>query len=230
MGFFDNVQVDHNVAVDEDRLGGYQPIASGIYKGKIEMAHGVKAQSGAQGLRVVFNLTVDGKPRALEQTFWITTREGKTFTIGSDGTRRNLGGYNQAQALASLLCNNDLFKLETQDRPVKVRNDTPDMVPVFVGMLNKEVAIAVLEVEENARKKQPNGNYEPVNERRKTNEIDKIFDAQGFTSTERKANAGNPEFATKWKERWAGKTKDNFKEVAGSTSSSNNVGATIAFD
>lgn len=211
MGFFDNVQVDNNAQQDEDKIG-YSPIESGIYKATIEMANGVVSAGGARGLRLVFKLTVEGKERTLTETFWFTTKEGKTFSIDKKtGDRRMLGGYNHAQALAVLLCNKDFMQLPMEERLIKIK-DNPEKVPVFVNLLNKQVAIAVLKVKENARA-QVNGEYTNTNEVRYTNSIEKIFDEKGFTHKERKDGTEQPEFAKQWKERWEGKEKDNFKEV-----------------
>ena len=211
MGFFDNVQVDNNAQQDEDKIG-YSPIESGIYKATIEMANGVVSAGGARGLRLAFKLIVEGKERTLTETFWFTTKEGKTFSIDKKtGDRRMLGGYNHAQALAVLLCNKDFMQLPMEERLIKIKDD-PEKVPVFVNLLNKQVAIAVLKVKENARA-QVNGEYTNTNEVRYTNSIEKIFDEKGFTHKERKDGTEQPEFAKQWKERWEGKEKDNFKEV-----------------
>ena len=211
MGFFDNVQVDNNAQQDEDKIG-YSPIESGIYKATIEMASGVVSAGGARGLRLVFKLIAEGKERTLTETFWFTTKEGKTFSIDKKtGDRRMLGGYNHAQALAVLLCNKDFMQLPMEERLIKIKDD-PEKVPVFVNLLNKQVAIAVLKVKENARA-QVNGEYTNTNEVRYTNSIEKIFDEKGFTHKERKDGTEQPEFAKQWKERWEGKEKDNFKEV-----------------
>ena len=211
MGFFDNVQVDNNAQQDEDKIG-YSPIESGIYKATIEMANGVVSAGGARGLRLAFKLIAEGKERTLTETFWFTTKEGKTFSIDKKtGDRRMLGGYNHAQALAVLLCNKDFMQLPMEERLIKIK-DNPEKVPVFVNLLNKQVAIAVLKVKENARA-QVNGEYTNTNEVRYTNSIEKIFDEKGFTHKERKDGTEQPEFAKQWKERWEGKEKDNFKEV-----------------
>ena len=79
------------------------------------------------------------------------------------------------------------------------------------------LSLAVLKVKENARA-QVNGTYENTNEVRYTNSIDKIFDEKGFTHKERKDGAEEPTFAKQWKERWAGKEKNNYKEVKETTS------------
>lgn len=225
MGFFDNVQIDHNAKQDEDRMG-YEPIESGIYKAIIEMANGVVSAGGARGLRLVFKLNVNGKERTLTETLWFTTKDGKTFTIDKKtGERRMLGGYNHAQALATLLCNKDFMQLPMEERLIKIK-DEPEKVPVFTGLLNKQVALAVLKVKENARA-QVNGTYENTNEVRYTNSIDKIFDEKGFTHKERKDGAEEPTFAKQWKERWTGKEKDNYKEVK--ETASNAQGEAIDF-
>lgn len=217
MGFFDNVQEDKNLEVEVNRLGGYQPIKSGIYKGKIDMAYGTVSKNGAKGLVLDFKLIVDGKERVLSETFWFTTRDGKTFSIKSDGTRQNLRGYNQAQALCTLLINKGVLELTTQERPIKIKEETK-MVPVCVELLDKPVALAVFEVEENAVKKQPDGTYAPFNDKRKNNEISDIFNEKGFCYTEVKAGAEEPKFALAWKEKWEGQIKNNFKEVKNTSS------------
>lgn len=67
--------------------------------------------------------------------------------------------------------------------------------------------------------KNADGKYVPSGEVREENEIDKIFRAtDGMTVAEIRANATEAVFATSWKDKWTGVTKDRTtKQAAGST-------------
>lgn len=231
MGFFDNVNRDESLSVDNDVIGGYSPIPTGVYKGTIEMAHTIESKSGAKGIRLVLNLSVQGKPRTYEETLYVTSRTGNTFSVNSEGVRRNLGGYDKMQSLTNLVLNEDLFKATIEQRPIKIRDQQPVLCGVLVGLLNKEISVAIFETIENGRGKLANGEYGNTNEKRFGNEIAKIFNNKGFTLNELKEGKEKPEFALEWKEKWQDKQKNNFKEVKedSSVSSPEAQGAAIDF-
>lgn len=220
----------NNEAMQEksDRIGGgFQPLPSGIYRATVAYTYGTTSAGGAIGLVVKFNVFTDenSEPRAYTQTFWVSDKKGNTFYLDKDGKPHNLAGFNQANHLCSLITGSGLMELESEEITLPLYNfDQKKEVPTTVNALTQlhdgEVALAIKHIRENKREKSAStGEYEPINEERFVNDIDKIFavkDGVCYTFDELKDEL-EPEFAEKWLNRWKDKTDDKYKEVAGAS-------------
>lgn len=205
--------------------GGYKPLESGIYRAEVVYAYGTQSKNGASGVVVKFNiLQEDKEPYPFTQTFWVSDRKGNTFYLDKkDGKPHNLAGFNQANHLCELLTGSPLSEVEVEELTLPLYNfDQKKEVPTTVKALSqlhgKELALAIKHIRENKREKVTStGEYEPINEERFLNEIDKVFvinNGQCLTYDEIKAEIV-PEFAEKWLMKWEGKVDDKYKEVKG---------------
>lgn len=227
MSFFGNVQEDKEAKPLEDKVGGFQPLESGAYKGKINLAYGMKSQRGAMGVRIECELQVDGKPRKYTQTYWVTNAKGETTYTTQDGAKHNLAGFNHVNAICNLLLGKSLNQLVTEEKTIKI-GDKLEPVPMIMELLDKPIVLGILKIRQNKQTKQGD-EYVPTNEEQFVNEVDYVFNEAGLTHLEHKNGKTEPEFIFKWKEAnvGEGKFKDKFKEVKTKTTSS--TGANIDF-
>lgn len=226
MSFFGNVQEDTTASPLEDRVGGFQPLPSGVYKGKVEVAYGLKSSRGAMGVRIECNLNVDGKPRKYTQTYWVTNAKGETTYTDKNGQKHNLAGFNHINAICHMLAGKSLNQLVTEDRSIKV-GDKLEIVPVITELLDKELALGILHIRQNKQVKSGD-TYVPSEDEQFINEVDYVFNANGLTYIEVRNGKTEPEFIFKWKEANEGKVKDKYKEVKKATSATSS-GANIDF-
>lgn len=227
MSFFGNVKEDSQAKPLEDRVGGFQPLESGVYKGKISMAYGLKSQRGAMGVRIETTLQVDGKPRKYTQTYWVTNAKGETTYEDKNGQKHYLAGFNHVNAICHLLLNKSLNQLATEEKTIQI-GDKLEPVPVITELLDKPLALGILKVRQNKQVKSGN-EYVPTEEEQFVNDVDYVFNEDGLTHLEWKNGKEEPEFIFKWKEAnvGEGKYRDKYKEVKKSTKSS--TGANIDF-
>lgn len=225
-----NTLKTNNEALQEntDRIGGgFQPLKSNIYQAEVVYAYGITSKNGAKGLTVKFNILQEGKePYPFTTTFWISDKKGNTFYLDKEGKTHNLPGFNQANHLSVLLTGKELQDSEFEVRSLPIynfesRKEEPTEVQAIPELFGKTLALAIKLIRENKREKSTStGEYEPVNEERFINDIDKVFvindEGEVFTFDEVRNNLPS-EFATKWIGIWEGKTDDKYKEVKGAS-------------
>lgn len=226
---FGNLKTNQEAMSEKsDRIGGgYKPLESGIYRAEVVYAYGTQSKNGASGVIVKFNiLQEDKEPYPFTQTFWVSDKKGNTFYLDKDGKPHNLAGFNQANHLCELLTGAPLSEVEIEEITLSIydfeqKKEVPTTVQALTALHDKELALAIKHIRENKREKSTStGEYEPVNEERFLNEIDKVFAIKNgvcFTYDEVKAEI-EPEFAEKWLQRWEGKLDDKYKEVKGAGS------------
>lgn len=232
---FNNIQ-NSAEAMNEtsDRLGGFQPLPSGIYRATVALAYGSASQGGALSLVVKYNIHREGeKDYPFTQTYWVSTKKGETFYTDKNGNQHNLAGFNHANHLVNLIAGTDLRGAKSENKTVNLysyeaKKEVPTTVPVLVDLVGGEVALAIKQIKANKQEK-VDGTYVDTNDERVYNDVDKIFKidkGQLYTFDELR-NSANPEFALKWKERWEGKVDNQFKPVATTATSSSSNPVTI---
>ena len=80
MSILNNMTVASEAEEQEERVGGFRLIDSGIYDAKIKLAYLLKSDAGAIGVSFVFD--VDGSD--YRETIWISNRNGETFYYKKD--------------------------------------------------------------------------------------------------------------------------------------------------
>ena len=90
-----------------------------------------------------------------------------------------------------------------------------------MDMVGKKVMLGIVEVLENKSVKDNSGKYVPIADTRKTNEISKVFNEDGLTTSEIKAGVAEPVFMRTWVDKFQGqvidKTSKDLAPAAGGT-------------
>lgn len=208
---------DNAIANETDSLGS-SVRESGAAVFTIKVAYFETSKNGALGL----NLTlVDENNRQYKETLWATNRNGQNFYVTQSGEKKYLAGFIHADAITLLANGTPLAQTPVEKLVVKVYNrdakaEVPTQVDALKAIMGKQIMLGILKIRENANKlNESTGRYEPTNEERTLNSIDKVFRADGFTTAELRSQAEEATFLTEWKARWEGKLRDKFKEVAG---------------
>lgn len=218
------------VVEDKDTLGGFQAIPSDVYPITIDVMYVKVAKSGAKAISL-HGKKEDGSDYA--EDFYFTAGEakgGKHYTE-NNGTKRYLPGFNMMNAATSILMGKSILALEADDvetKVVKQRNpetkkDEPVEVQALVGVKGKVLKLGIQRVVQNANK-QVDGKWVTTNDKRTQNQTDRIFNEDGLTFNELKAEETEPNFINDWLEKWQGKDNDRFKEVKGAAASGTSAG------
>ena len=229
MSIFDNLKEDQTIKEDEDNLGGFKTLPSGLYDLTITLPYFSFSQGGALALNIVF-ITKD--KQELKAQFWVTSGTAKGchnyYIDARSGDKRYLPGFNMANALTMMTIGKKLANAATEEKVINLYSyeegkNVPTQVQVITEMINTQIIGGVLEQKVNKRaKNDATGKYEPTAETRTENEIDKFFHSTtGLTLAEAKAKQKKPEFKNKWEKKWAGEIKDKTVKVKNTSFTSN---------
>lgn len=206
--------------VEQDRLGG-GTLDSDIYDFKIELAYLGKAKSGATSINLVLK-TKDGL--TLRDQDWISSGDakGNSMTYVKDGKKYPLPGYAKLDMLCKLAIGKPLKEMEPEDKVIKLydfdaKKEVPTQVPVLTELLGADITAGVLKVVVDKTKQNPStGSYEPTGETREVNEVDKLFRTEDhLTGAEIAAEATEPDFYNKWKDKNQGQVRNKAKGASG---------------
>jgi len=232
MSMFD-LGKDVKLEKDEDRLSTSGILDSDIYDFKIEMAYLTKSKGGAMAVNLVLK---QSNGHVFKPTIYISSGDAKgnsfTYTDKKTGEMHPLPGFSQINTLCELAIDKGLKDLEEPEKKTigiwnyDAKKEMPTEVPVLMELLNSEITAGVLKIIEDKRAKNDVGDYVPTGETREINEIDKLFRTEGrLSSAEIIAGNTQGEFASKWADKNAGKTRN---KSSGSTASSGTAGAPVA--
>ena len=220
MGIFDDLKQSSDVEQDKDVIGGGSKILeSDLYQFTIDMMYMDVSSSGAKSINIS---CVNGEGQQFKETIYVTSgtaKGGKNFFIDKrSGKKRYLPGFAVANSISQVSLGKDLGDLDFQEKTIKiwdstVRKEIPQKRQVAMDMLGKQVALGILKVEENKSMKDADGNYQPINDKRTFNTIDKVFDGESLATLVEKTANETPVFHTKWLEKNKGRTVNKFKEV-----------------
>lgn len=209
-------------AVEKDVIPqGRFTVESGVYPVILDLAYFNFSAGGAQGLTLHFK--IGNTDQIIKETLWLTSGDAKgnrnTF-VNAKGKEQLLPGMAQGEALAQLLTGKSIADAATEDKVVKLwdfasRSELPTKVAALTELIGQELVIGVVLKVENKNVKNADGAYEPTNDKREFNETTKFFHADGRTASEKLAGQEDPEFIEAWKAKFAGKTINKFKPVAG---------------
>lgn len=213
------------VAEDSDSLGGGGFIVdTGLYDMTIKMVYAIESKGGAAG--VVFEFEND-KKQTVRLTEYVSSGDekgNKNFYIDKEtGEEKLLPGYLKVDGLFLLATELEMSAQTWEEKLVPIyshdaKAEVPTKVPVAVSAIGKKVKLGVLKISENKTKKNDaTGKYDPINEAREINEVNKVFHAvTGKTITEYREKVEGAEFLKKWEEKYGnGETIDKFKSVVG---------------
>jgi hypothetical protein len=197
----------------QDRLGGFQVLASGAYTGKIKAAYaGKSSNSASQNITVILE-HAGGEYR---ETFWITNKNGENFFRNKqDNTKKiPLPGFAHIDDLCLMTTDKPLSGQVVEDKVMNVydseaRKELPKSVPMLVELLGKEVTFGILKQIVFKQVKNAAGVYEDTTETREENVTDKIFHyPSNLTIPEAKAGSTVSSFYGAWVEKNKDVTRD----------------------
>lgn len=210
-----NLSYDDNIAAEKDSVGGgFKLFDSNVYEATVKLAYIQKAESGAMGINMTFD--IDGTE--YKETLWVTSREGKNYYVDKNsGDKKYLAGFLNADAICCLAAKTPLAEMDTENKMVKIYSadagqEVPTKVDVLVDLIDKPIKLGLIK-QTVIKQKKVDGKYVDTNETRDENVIDKVFRASdNKTTAEIRAKAESGEFINAWKEKWEGQTKDRTKK------------------
>jgi len=159
--------------------------------------------------------------------------KGNKPTYAKDGKEYPLPGYSQMNQICKIAGEISLGQIEPEKKLVKLydfeaKTEVPREVPVVTQIVGQEILVGIRLRRENKRSLS-NGKWVDTNEAREFNEIDKVFYPDGFTVTEKAAEAEEAAFVGKWQSaNPEGTVIDKFKPVAGGATSGKAAAATAS--
>lgn len=207
----------------QDRLGGFSPFESDIYIGTIKVAYAGTSSGGATSVSII----VDADGKEYRETFYVTNKKGENFFISQDKKKVPLPGFTVVDDICLIASGKPLANQETEEKVIKLydfdaRAEVPKSVPVLTDLVGQQVALGILKQLENKNKKNDStGEYEPTEETREINVVDKVFHPEmQLTVAEARNGKEDPEFWGKWVEKNKGTIRDKTDKKA-----SGNAGA-----
>lgn len=220
------LQLGNNVEkTNEDVIatGGFT-LPTGLYPMVIENAYLDKTDTGAMMMHVHLKRKVGGNQVYRFNNCIVSgDAKGNKPTYIKDGKEYPLPGYSQMNQICKIAAGVTLGQIEPEKKLVKLydfdaKAEVPREVPVVTQIVGQEILVGIRLRRENKRAQQ-NGKWVDTNEAREFNEIDKVFYPDGFTVTEKAAEAEEASFVEKWRTAHPeGTVIDKFKPVAGQAS------------
>lgn len=212
MSMFKNM-TNNGLEETQDRLGGFQPLATDIYTGVLKLAYATTASSGAQAINFVF----ETQGKEYRETVYITNKKGENFFLNKDDKTKKvpLPGFVIADDICLCATEKPLSEQEVEEKVVKLydfeaKKELPKSVPVLVELIGKTVSLGIVqELHNKTKKNDSTGEYEPIEEEVTKNVIEKVFHTESkFTMVEVRNGAETAAFWDAWVERNKGSVKD----------------------
>lgn len=202
--------------------GGRTLFDSAVYPAKIKQAYIDTYDSGARFASVT--LEIAGKD--YDERLLLTNGKGESYFTDNDGNPQKYSGLVRLEELAFAAGFANIQAVGLQPGTIRAWDkDAKAFVlkqhqTVLVNLQGRDVAVALLKINQNKQKKNTvTGKYEKLNEAEEINQIDKFANMQGMTQLEAAKNVNPPQFMAAWKEKWAGKVKDTYKQQKGAPTS-----------
>lgn len=208
---------------EKDSFGGNVK-QTGVYPATIDLAFIKTAASGALMFNIVW-LLEDGSKFSMQECIQSGNEKGNKPYYVKDGRQIALPGFTTISAITEMLMNKPLDQFQDSDAETKTiklydatqGKEVPQDVPFITALKGKQALLGLHCVETNKQVKQGN-TYVDTNEKRTMNVLDKVFDANGFTLSERTAQLESPDWVNKWREKYGNETIDKFEEVKATAS------------
>ena len=222
MSFLDSAEYDAGNAVEKDVVGGgFKTLTSDVYQFEILLAYFSKSAGGAKAVNLELKNVATGNKHRF--TTYVSNKQGSIkYKDKQTGELKYLPGFQSMDSLCLLAAGKPLVTLQdlTETKTINLYNyelkkEVPTDVPMLMPLIGKVIKAGVLEVIENKNaKNQSTGQYEPTNEKRTSNELDKFFrDRDDMTVGEIIAKKPEATFIKEWLDKWQGKPNDKFKAV-----------------
>lgn len=223
MSFLDSAEYEAGNAVEKDVVGGgFKSLPSGIYGFDVLLAYCGKSKGGAKFVQLELKeVDTDNKRRF---TIYVSNKEGSIkYKNKKTGALEYLPGFLTIDSLCLLTVGKPLVQLQAQIEKKTInlynfdlKREVPTEVDMLMPLIGQRIKAGILETIENKSAKNPStGVYEPINEKRTINEIDKFFrDRDDKTVGEIVGKKEKAEFIDTWKAKWDGVPNDKYKAVA----------------
>lgn len=223
MSFLDSAEYEAGNAVEKDVVGGgFKSLPSGVYGFDVLLAYCGKSKGGAKFVQLELKeVDTDNKRRF---TIYVSNKEGSIkYKNKKTGALEYLPGFLTIDSLCLLTVGKPLVQLQAQIEKKTInlynfdlKREVPTEVDMLMPLIGQRIKAGILETIENKSAKNPSsGVYEPTNEKRTINEIDKFFrDRDDKTVGEIVGKKEKAEFIDTWKAKWDGVPNDKYKAVA----------------
>ena len=213
MGLFNNLTTA-GLEETTDRLGGGSRIIdTDIYSGRIAVAyHGVSAK-GAQFIALHFK----HGDQEYKETIYITNQKGENFFLNKDDKTKKvpLPGFVVIDDLCLIATEKPLCEQETEEKVVNIydfdlKQEVPKSVQVLVGLTDAPISFGIVRIlEDQTKKNDQSGEYEPTGKTREVNTIEKVFHTElHLTVPEARAGKDRGEFWDAWLAKNKGQIRD----------------------
>ena len=212
MSLFKKLTTTGLEAATDTTGGNFQVFDSKVYPAKVKMAYLDVWGSGAN--YVALTLSIDGKDYSENVT--ITNKAGENFYT-KDDKRFPLPGFVTIDDICVIALGKGLAEMddETEEKTVKVYNkdakaELPQVKQVLVGLIGKEIAVAIQRSTETVMDKDAQGKYTiPTGKTRDANSLEKVFEPNTMmTVVEALAGKEVGEFHKVWSDKNEGNTRD----------------------
>lgn len=209
MSLFGNL-TNEGLEENQDRLGGFSPLETDVYAGKIKVAYAGQSAKGAHFI----TLLVDFGGREYRETVYVTNQKGENFWYTKDKEKKKvaLPGFTTIDDLCQVTTDKTLSEQDSEEKMVNVydpdlKKEVPKSVPVLVELTGKDILVAIQKTMVDKTVKEGD-EYVPTGESRDENNIEKVFHPEmRVTVVEAKANK-EAAFIDSWIDRNKGKTRD----------------------
>lgn len=220
---------DSKVEAPKDTLGGgFSVLPSDAYTAVIKMAYLGTSSGGAAFID--FEFMIDNGSTHKERIYVSSgDAKGNSNQYERNGKKYYLPGFIVGDDIAAVTTGHLLADQSdsVEEKIIKVydfeaKGEKDKEVSVITSLIGKKLKLGIRKVKE-FKRKEINGQWKTIDEVREFNEIDKVFDEDGFTVLEKFEQNDEPEFIEQWVERNKGKEKDLTKnkkpEVTGTAGS-----------
>lgn len=190
-----------------DVLGGSFVKPTGLYAARVDMAYLGKSKKGAMSLNLHFKLLGDSS--IIRQTLWITSGDAKgnkNYYVDKNGLKRLLPGMLEADQISTITAAKPMSALTPEEKTIKLwdyetSSEQPTKVHALTEMVGQDILLGLHKCRDNKVKK-VGEKYVDQKADRHFNELDKVFYADGFSVTEKLAEAETPLFNEKWSAKY----------------------------
>jgi len=222
---------------DKDVLltGGGFTLDTGLYAMVVDNAYLDKSKGGAMNINLHLKIK-GGDKRIFRHTIYMTsgTAKGANPFYIKDGKKYPLPGYTMADHITRICADLPISQITPEKKLVKLydydaKAEVPREVPVVTEIVGKEILVGIQKRRDNKRVQDASGSWVNGPEAAEYDEINKVFHPDGFTVTEKNAEAEEAKFVQKWKAaNPADFLRDTFKPVAGAAPSDVGLKASTA--
>ncbi len=197
--------------------GGRHVFDSDVYEATVKQAYLASYDSGARYAAIT--LDINGKDH--EERLLLTNKKGEGFFTGRDGSPVQFSGLTRLDELAFSAGFPNTQASGIGPGNIRVWDgDSKSFVlkqhpTVLTGLQGKKVLVALQRIIQNKQKKNSvTGSYDKINEQEEVNQIQKFANLAKMTQLESARSVNPPVFIDAWKNKWAGKVHNTYKEQA----------------